>query len=269
MIDASVSELYELAKEHLVTKNIQELLQFVDEDTNSAIFTNYYQALDDIEIKILNRIIKLTPEQKEYLNTNKKLLIDLRYEISQKNLSESLNNYPITLVFASLLSSIRDLECNVDKYDEYRTIVKKFRELEIKLAEMPDLLSYWKNIDEAIDEMHFFLEGKTRMFFPTIRKIILEILSAKDKELNYPNIIVENLREAHNDRECFYLLANLLQTNPILQRKVINFCLSNNENYKDLEPFFIKAVFIFKEETVDPKIKRLWELFVRQEKFRQ
>ena len=262
-------ESYELAKEHLMTKNVQELLQFIDEDQNLAVFTNYYQALNDIEIKCLNRTIELTPEQKEYLDTNKRHLLQLRNEIAKKDLSDSLKMYPITLVFASLVSSIRDMECNVDKYGEYTEIVKKFREMEPHLVNAADLQSYWKNVDESIDELHFFLENKTKIFFPTINKIILEMISARGKDIDNARIVIGNLREMHKEKECFYLLANLLQTNPLLQRKVKNFCSSKNEDYKVFEPFFIQAAFIFKEETQEPKIKRLWELFLNQEKFRK
>ena len=95
------------------------------------------------------------------------------------------------------------------------------------------------------------------------------MISARGKDIDNARIVIGNLREMHKEKECFYLLANLLQTNPLLQRKVKNFCSSKNEDYKVLAPFFIQAAFIFKEETQEPKIKRLWELFLNQEKFRK
>ena len=59
----------------------------------------------------------------------------------------------------------------------------------------------------------------------------------------------------------FYVISGLLRTNPPLNNKIKDLCDEKNVNYEELRQKLHQVLILFKDETSDPKVKKLIELF--------
>lgn len=187
-----------------------------------------------------------------------KRLIQIQEEILHSSLETSLEKFSAGTVLGALISAARQYETHIEFYTQYCQASGKL-ELWSTLFIAPDLRPYLQDALRRVWDLRYWLEDKTNKYFPLVETIIQEVLNNK---ILSPEEILQILRSLRNDREIFFLVGGLLETNPILHEKVKKHCSDLMIDFLPLLELFRSSLVLLAEVSVDQEVKNFCKLFL-------
>ena len=191
------------------------------------------------------------------------MLMELRKQIRNNNLKSNLGNFTIGFVLGGLISLLRESEANIEEFNNYLEIGNKIRELEKDCENEEFLAKVCKKTIESIDEISSYLEMKSETFYSTIKVILDEFKRSNDINNNAENIIIDAIKEYHNDRDGFYLFSNIILVNPILYEKFEKLCKENNLDILSIHKSFLSALRKYQQGIEDKDVVHLVDMFLK------
>ncbi|MHA2366160.1 MAG: hypothetical protein ACXAC7_19525 [Candidatus Hodarchaeales archaeon] len=227
----------------------------------------YYQALAQILRQAHSMQLALTKLERDNLEKNRQILRSIRDKVINEDLSDNLEEYCEAIVFGALTSAIREYEASIEDYEKYQAMIYKFHQwVKIGIKEHRVVIA-WNQMNLSVVELQEWFEQKSQKYFPHLDNLVHLIEYKPDLEsINYPTL-VENLQTHFSDKEIFYLLVNMLQTNPILHRKVNSLSIMKKIGHDKLEHVLLKMLKELETKTKDKSLKRMIQLFFKQSKF--
>jgi hypothetical protein len=104
---------------------------------------------------------------------------------------------------------------------------------------------------------------KSYSYFPTLEKIVSEIKRSSKTETNSTSIINGIIKENHDDREGFYLLSNIIQINPILNKRFEKLCLDSELDIVKMKELLLESLKLYQNVIEDKRVKHLVTLFLK------
>ncbi len=220
----------------------------------------YYQAKGQLERIIQKNKKKFSEEAIDHYKTNSNKLRMIKNEIFKNDLSLSIKKYNESLIMSALVQLIRETEANILLFDDYNQLKEKFYSWPRLGIKHERILLSWKDFSNAIKEIEEYLIEKKNMYFPSIEKLI------KIYELNN-NVTGKDFYdelEGIPEKQIFYIICNILLTNPILREEILSISLLKDEKLANFERKVIEMLDVLEEKTSDNTLKGLIFLFQKQ-----
>lgn len=237
----------------LLTKSPQEISKFIrsDESQDEAMFI--FWALDYLE----HHPKEILLESESILQNNKEFLNQVQNGIFKENLEENLQKYSAGFVLGTLEFGIREREAQIERYDEYV-------ELLAKIHVWPELgfpdEQFKKHYEERIRDIHEiqdWMKDRAKNWYP-----IIIPLYRSGKFQKSSKIALKALRKGREDNTVFQILAALIHSNPILDRRIKEFCRENRLEVVGKE-HLMETMRLLAHETADEKVKKYCNLLLR------
>ena len=227
-----------------------DIMSIISEPQNSTKSLYLFWALDALEND--------PADKSDIFHSNRDLLKSLQQEIRiNKAIDSSLEKYNPGFVLGLLEFTIRSIEANIETYDEYQQLVEIL--LSWRQRGFPNQIieKQYNETIRAIQEINNWHETKKEEYYP----IIFQLINSSRHNRKEKNVLKFIRKRCQKDIMVFYILSGLLRTNPPLINKIRELCEEKNVSYEELHRKLNLVLTLFKEETSDPKVKKLIELF--------
>ncbi len=239
------SEIKQLLKEQ------EELRPFITESKHSEKALFIYWALDSLEDSI----------ESSTLEKNRQFLKNIQEEvISAPTLGSSLESYSPGFILGLLEYSIRSIEANIETHEEYQSLVAKLESWEkIGFANLAMEKHYQETI-RGIHEIRDWQKMKSEEYYP----IIFQLINSSRYLRSEKQILKFLQKRTNDDKITFYLLSQLLRTNPVLYNMVVALCEEKNLSFENFSSKMSHVMRLFGDEVTDPKVKQYINLFLKR-----
>ncbi len=233
-------------------KDENDLQPFITELEHSKKALFFYWALDSLENDLDNST----------LENNRELLKSIQDEVcAAPNLESSLNAYSPGFVLGLLEFSIRSIEANIETHLEYQNLVAKI-ETWVKIGfSNPDMEKHYLETIKGIHEIRDWQKMKSEEYYP----IVFQLINSSRYHRSDKQILKFFQKRANDDKITFYLLSQLLRTNPIFYKKVLALCKEKSISFEEISEKFVRVMHLLGEETTDPKVGQFIKLFLKKE----
>ena len=253
----------EKAQKFLLSYNPEEFEQTLLQPLNNnliGVVLYYYQAKGQLGRIIQKGINSFSEVEIKNFKTNSLRLENLKREIFRENLIIVVKKYNESIIMGALVSLIRDTEANILTYNDHLMLKEKFF-FWPKIGINNDMiLLSWKDFSNAIREVEEWLIEKKNLYLPILEKLI-KVIESDD------NVTKGKLFEQLQDipeKESFYIICNILLTNPILRKEFLSISLLEGEKLLAFEKSIFGILTILEEKTLDNSLKGLILLFKQQ-----
>lgn len=252
----------EKAQRFLLEKNeyFELTLRPVLDDKLVGVLLYYYQAKGQLERKIQKEKELFSESDIQNFNVNSTRLDDIKKDVFKSDLSVLNKKYNESLILSALVQLIRDNEANSILYDNYVNLKEKFYSWPKLGIKNDRILLAWKDFSNAIKEVEDWLLEKKNMYLPSVEKLI-KLFEENDSATgeDFYDIL-------HNmpDKQIFYIICNVLLTNPLLRREFLEISLLQGEKLVKFEKMIVNMLDILGEKTPDNTLKGLIFLFKKQ-----
>jgi len=259
----------ELAQEALTNSDPEKFihsLKPIDDDYILELTLFYFQALGSIMAKLYTRREKAVPrysmEQMDIFNKNKSTLEAVLIEIEELSLNQLLAKYNEAVIISGLVYLIRQWEASIKKYDKYLNLKEKFfswAKIGIKSIRV---IEAWKDFTYSLTELEEWLLDKKQFYLKPVEAMINEF------EIN-PDVNSERFYEImkkfiSEDKEIFYGIANILISNPLLNRDILDLSQMDEPNYLRFEKLIYGILVNLNQENYNAMLKNMIGLFTKQ-----
>ncbi len=250
---------FEDVKSILLTRNSSELEKYIRLDDkeiqNKAMFL--YWALDYFE-QHPNEISK---ESIDNLKNNRDFLISEQNNIIKEKLDFSLNEYSQGFVLGALEFAIREREAQINLYSEYIELFNKIKRWPDLGFPDEEFQKNWEQRIASIEEILDWMKLRADEWFP----IVIMLINSK-KYQKSSKVILKTLRKGRNDDITFQILSGILHSNPLLNKRIIEFCKEKDISVIELRNQLKRTLLLLYRETSDRKVKNLCKLFFKIKK---
>ncbi len=239
------SEIQKLLKEQ------EDLDSIIRESKNSEKALFIYWALDSLE----------SESNEPILNKNRLVLKKIQEEVcSAPDLESSLKSYSPGFILGLMEYRIRSIEANIETDTEYQTLVKKLESWQ-KIG-FTDLLMEKHYIEtlRGIQEIRDWQVMKSEEYYP----ILFQLINSNRYQRSEKNILKFLQKRTNDEKITFYLLSQILRTNPVLHKKVETLCNEKGVTFNDIKEILTRVMHKFSEEVTDPKAKQYTALFLKK-----
>jgi hypothetical protein len=234
----------------------QDIAAFVKSkrDQYKAVFA--FWALEDLKRKRE----KLNESEIERLKLLDKFLMITKENIFKDDLEISLENYSDGFVLGTLEYFARMHEAQIEFYSQYTDLVAKLEywEKKIGIPEDETFQEYWKEAMTGIKEIKEWLESRSNEFYPILARLV------NSGHYNKPIRILKVLRKEGNENSAFQILSSILQTNPILNERLLIHCSEKSVPFDEVRDQLEATMFLLAKDATDPKVKNYCKLFLRR-----
>ena len=253
----------DIAISYLKTKDrgyFEETLTHPDKNGLYSIVLLYYSAKGQLSRKIQSKKENISPEELEIFERNKIRLENLKKEVEQKDLKDLSEKYNEAILMSALVQSIRDNEANALTYNEYLRLKEKFV-VWSKIIKSEKILLTWKDFRNALNELEDWMSAKKDTFLPVVEKLVAFFETNEEQTTNEDFfIIMKDIPE----KEIYYIICNVLLTNPILRKDFLSISMLSGEKLLGFERILFSVMDILNEKTDDNILKGLIILFKQQ-----
>jgi len=239
------SEIQQLLREQ---QNLKPLITEL-EHSEKALFL--YWALDSLENDLGNST----------LDKNREFLRGIQDEVlTTPTLESSLKSYSPGFILGLLEYSIRSIEANIETYEKYQSYVAKLESWEkIGFTNLAMEKHYQETI-RGIHEIRDWQKMKSEEYYP----ILLQLINSSRYQKSEKQILKFLQKRTNDNKITFYLLSQVLRTNPVLYNKVEALCEDKNISFDDFSSKILRVMHLFGEETTDSKVKQYIILFLKK-----
>lgn len=178
----------------------------------------------------------------------------------ETDLESSLQKYSPGFILGLLEFTIRSIEANIEKYEQYLHLVSMLKSW--KELGFPDenFEKHYEQTMHGIHEIDDWHEMKTEEYFPIMSQLINSSRYKRSK-----NQVLKFLsKRCRKDTTVFFLLSGFLRTNPKFHLKVEKYCKDNDVSFEDLNNKLSDVLVLLRQETDDKKVKNYIDLFLRK-----
>ena len=227
-----------------------DLLSIISEPQHSTKSFYLFWALDELEND--------TVDKNDVFQSNRNLLKSIQQEIrASKAIDTSLEKYSPEFVLGLLEFTIRSMEANIETYDEYQQLLEMLLSWRERGFPNKIIEKQYSETIKAIEEINEWHEMKKEEYYP----IIFQLINSSRHRRAEKQVLKFIRKRCRKDIMVFYVISGLLRTNPPLNNKIKDLCDEKNVNYEELRQKLHQVLILFKDETSDPKVKKLIELF--------
>ena len=268
MEEKSLTET-ELAQQYIISKDqasFEQCLLINNNETleksniSEGVILYLYQAKGQLGRQIQKNVTSFSSDEVHHFKITNKRLEEVKNEVFMEDLPKLIKKYNESVILGALVQLIRDNEANILTYDDYMNLREKFFDWPKIGIKNERILLSWKDFSKAIREVDQWLLEKKNMYLPITEKLI-QIMEENNEitaELLYKQIT--DLPE----KEIFYVICNLLLTNPPLRKEFLSISLLDNDKLLKSEQSIFQILDILKERTEDSSLKGLILLFKQQ-----
>ena len=254
----------EIAQDFILTKSLTDFeLTLKDPLTDIfSIILLYFPAKGQLARQIQKNKQDYSELQITNYNNNNSRLDSLKKEVLVDDLKILVLKYNEAIILGALVQLIRDNEANITTYDQYVTLKEKFLSWPKLGIKSQKILLDWKDFRNAIRELEDLLLEKKNGYLP-----YLEELSALCEGEVLPNeVIIYNTLKKVPEKEIYYIVCNILLTNPDLRHEFLSLSqlVSNQDKLLTFEKTLVKVLDLLNDETTDSILKGLIYLFKQQ-----
>jgi hypothetical protein len=251
------------AQELILNSQKHEFELTLHKEANSQVLEivlHYFQAIGQISRK--QQVNKNKLADKELINykTNEIRLENLKNEIFNTHLPLLLEKYNEAIIMAGLVQLIRDNEASNLNFKKYLIVRDKFFDWPKYGIKNSRILLAWKNFSNAIKEVEEWLTEKKFRYLP----ILEQLVGAFEKKSNITSEELFQILKILPEKECFYLICNILLTNPILRKEFLTIALMEASKLIAFERVLFSILEIILSNTRDNSLKGLILLFKQQ-----
>ncbi len=240
-------EFQEIKQLLLETKNLKTI---ISEPQYSIKSLYLYWALNALEDDITDK--------NDVFHKNRDFLRSIQQDLrTSKAIDSILEKFSPGFVLGLFEFTIRSIEANIETYDEYQQLVEILLSWRKRGFPNQTIEKHYNETIKAIEEINSWQEAKTEEYYP----IIFQLINSSRHHRSEKQILKFMRKRCRKDKMFFHMLSGLLRTNPPFHRKFRVLCNEKNVNYEELSKKLGLVLKLLKEETSDPKVKKLIELF--------
>jgi len=199
-----------------------------------------------------------TISENEIFQSNREILRSIQQEVRKvKTIDSSLEKYSSGFVLGLLEFTIRSMEADIETYSEYQQLVELLQSWQKKGFTSELIEKQYNETVIAIQEINDWHETKKAEYFP----IIFQLINSSRYQRSEKQILKFIQKRCQNEITVFYILSGLLRTNPQLHNKIRDLCIEKRVNFIELNQKLVLVLKLLKDETKDPKVKKIIELF--------
>lgn len=244
----------------LLTENVSSLATDLE---NEKFSIHYYSILNKLERELATNIISLTTDEYDLFIKNKEFLYQMKDLLLKEDLESTLNKFTESFILGAITFFIRENEASVDNYETYKFLLVKFNSWKDIGFSSEVFQKSWEEVETGLKELEGWTNQKVEKYFP-----ILDQLFSKG-QISKKNVIV-HFRKDLTDREIFYIISSVLDTNPLLNIKFNKLIEDNNESsFLDWEKLLIECLIFLSKKTVDKDTKQFIELYLQNPKYKK
>ena len=253
----------ENAQSFLLTYNQEKFEQTLLQPLNSnliGVVLYYYQAKGQLGRLIQKETNSFSEAEIINFKANSLRLENLKKEVFKENLITLIKKYNESIIMGALVSLIRDTEANILTYDDHLMLKEKFFSWPKLGIDNDRILLSWKDFSNAIREVEDWLIEKKNSYLTVLEKLI-KVMESNDNVTE--GMLYEQLQDIP-EKECFYIICNILLTNPILRREFLSISQLKADKLLAFEKSIFRILTILEEKTSDNSLKGLILLFKQQ-----
>lgn len=250
----------EKAQNALLSKTVQEFEQSLAVSLSNEsieIVLLYFPANGQLNRLIQKNKDSYSESQLKNFKINSQILNTLKQEISNESLEKVKNKYNEAIILSALVQLVRDNEANILTYTEYLRLKEKFLNWPKIGIKNEKILLAWKDFSNAIKELEEWMTEKKESYMPYLEKII----NLNEIEKESDEVKIFNLLQDIPEKETFYIICNILLTNPILRKDFLSVSLLSGPKLLAFEKVLFKLLDVLNEKTNDKSLKGLIYLF--------
>ena len=244
------------------SKDLTLFEQTLTQSDNNGLFNIvllYYSAKGQLLRKI-GKKESISDLELSNFEKNRLRLDNLKQEVETEPLTSLTKKYNEAIILSALVQSIRDNEANIISHSKYLELKEKFYSWpKIGIKSQKILLS-WKTFSNAIKEVEEWLDEKKNAYLPTVEKLIALFEANNDVTTNELYTSLQDIPE----KESYYILCNVLLTNPILRKDFLSISMLSGEKLLKFERTLYSVLSILDEKTHDNTLRGLIILFRQQ-----
>ncbi|MHA1978022.1 MAG: hypothetical protein ACW98I_14035 [Candidatus Hodarchaeales archaeon] len=237
------TEIKQLLKEQ---ENLQPFMKEL-EHSEKALFL--YWALDSLE----------DDSENATLEKNRIMLKSIQDKVcTESTLESSLEKYSPGFVLGVLEYSIRSIEASIETHAEYEALVTKL-ESWVKIGfTNPIMEKHYQETILGIREIRGWQKMKAEEYYP----YLFQLIDSSRFQRSDKQVLKFLQKRTNGDKITFYLLSQLLRTNPVLHNKVRTLCDNKEISFEEISQKFVSVMHLLGEDTSDPKVKQYIKLFL-------
>ncbi|MFW9779208.1 MAG: hypothetical protein ACFFE8_10175 [Candidatus Heimdallarchaeota archaeon] len=231
-----------------------EINEFISSSKTEEEALLIYWAIDNIS----RDQHKLSKEELSCFSINRKLLEEIRQKILSEELRLSLSHYSHGFVLGALEFSARNHEASIEHFKEYMQIVQKLETWKDIGFPSERFQKHWEHAMIGIHEIQNWLEDKSEAFYPAMAAII------RSGQYKNSSKFLKALRKGNSDKITFQILSSILQTNPLLNERLVNLCETESIAFPIFIGNAVAALELLKQQTTDMRVKEHCQLILKK-----